>query len=591
MIGRRHAIGSASVLVVHTIVSSLLVLVQAASADATAGVHTFQAASADATTGVDEITFNPVADTFVSSAAPSTSYGTGAGLWVDASPVKQSFVRFDVQGLAGREIQRVFLRMHSTDSSLTGGAVHEVESAQWAEDVTYNTRPAVGARVGAFGSVVSGSYHEAALSLDVSGRAAVSLAITSTSGDGARWASREELPLPELVVEVSHEPGLTADGLSVAAQSFQGSSNPTYYASNQHLGLTAAGRQLAVHGLHRTGVQLAWRDPAGSWRRRTTGRVTDGVLLSGANTGDRPATIAVFRDATGAEGAWVVWSGPTPRSSDTVGAAVQMRQLSGLDSPAGPSVGPIVTVAQPGMGNFRADLAFERTASGGLRGLVTWVRRTGSTAYELVVSEFDPRDAGPTLAPAHLLATYTAISFSSTIVATPQGAQVAARLPNGRLTVLTHDAEAPLSAWAMGGPGTQLDSKAVVAAAATTGGEIVTVAETSASNHVVSVQRFVSGQPKAVEATFTGYTQPTVASDGSSIWVVMVRVSDGYVVSRAFTSATGWTPQDRVELGAEGGGYRWPSVQREVDGRLRILVRSTGAKSVTSRVLAWQRVV
>lgn len=587
----RLTIGRASVLVVHALVAGVVTLVPTSSADATVGVDTLRAVSADATTGVDEIVFTPVADAFVSSAAPSASYGTSAGLWVDASPVKQAFLRFHVEGLAGRQVQRAFLRMHSTDSSQIGGAVHEVESAQWAEDVTYNTRPAIGAKVGAFGPVVSGSYHEATLSMDVSGRAAVSLAITSTSGDGARWASREELPLPELVVEVSHEPGLTTDGISVAAEGFQGSSNPTYYASNQHLALTAAGRQLAVHGLHKTGVQLAWRDPGGSWRRRTTGRVADGVLLSGANTGDRPATIAVFRDATGAEGAWVVWSGPTPRSSDTVGAAVQMRQLSGLDSPAGPSVGPVVTVAQAGMGNYRADLAFERTASGGVRALVTWVRRTGSTAYELVVSEFDPREASPTLAPAHLLATYTAISFSSTIVATPQGAQVAARLPNGRLTVLTHDAEAPLSAWAVGGSGAQLDGKAVAAAAATTGGEIVTVAETSSSNHVVSVQRFVSGQPKPVEATFTGYTQPTVASDGSSIWVVMVRLSDGYVVSRAFTSATGWTSEDRVELGAGGGGYRWPSVQREVDGRLRILVRSTGAKSVTSRVLAWQRVV
>lgn len=578
MDGHRLTLRRVSAYVVaHTVVAGLLVLVHAT--------------PVRAVEGPDEIAFHPVADTFVNAARPSASHASATGLWVDASPVKQAFLRFDVRGLAGREIQRVLLRMHSTDSSVDGGVVHDMGSAQWTEGVTYDTRPALGDRVGAFGPVVSGSYHEAPLSLDLSGRSVVSLAVASTSGDGARWASREALPLPELVVEVAREPGLTTDGLSVVAESYQGSSDPTYYASNRHLALTAGGRQLAVHGLHRTGVQLAWRDPAGSWRRRSTGSVRDGVLLSGAKTGDRPATIAVFRDAAGVEGAWVVWSGPTPRASDTVGAAVQMRQLSHLDSPAGPSVGPLVTVAQPGMGNYRADLAFERTASGGIRGFVTWVRRTGSTAFDLVVSEFDPGEATTTVATPHLLATYAAIEFSSTIVSTPTGAQIVARLPDGRLTVLTHDADAPLSAWTKGAPGAQLGPRAVAAAAATTGGEVVTVAEANTLKHVVSVQRFVSGQPRAVEATFTGYTQPAVASDGSSIWVVMVRLSDGHVVSRTFSSATGWTSEDRVEVGTVGGGHRWPSVQREVDGRLRILVRSPGATSATSRVLAWQRVV
>ena len=578
MRSHRHTFrGVHALLVAHTLVACLAVLVQPAPAGAAGGV--------------DEIAFPPVADAFVNAADPTRSYGTTGELWVDASPVKQTYLRFDLGGLADRDVQRVVLRMHSTDSSANGGDVHEVAPGAWGESVTYNTRPAIGARVGTFGPVVSGGYHEAPLSLDVSGRTVVSLALTSPSSDGARWASREQVPLPELVVEVAAEPGSTTDGLSVVAESFQGSSNPTYYASNQHLAVTAGGRQLAVHGLHKTGVQLAWRDPAGSWRRRSTGGVTDGVLLSGAGTGDRPATIAVFRDATGAEGAWVVWSGPTPRASTTVGVAVQMRRLSDLDSPAGPTVGPLVSVAQPGMGNFRADLTFERTAAGDPRGVVTWVRRTGSTAYELVVSAFDARDATPTMAPPHLLATYAAISFSTTIVATPTGAQVVARLPDGRVTVLSHDAGAPLSAWTQGAPGRPAAANAVVAAAATTGDEVVSVAETSTTKNLVTVQRFVSGRPQAVEATFTGYTQPAVASDGSSVWVVMVRVSDGHVVSRTFRSGTGWTTVDRVELATQAGGHRWPSVQREVDGRLRILVRSTGGTSLTSRVLAWQRVV
>lgn len=547
------------------------------------------ASPASADLPVDELAFIPVADTYVDAAQPTTSYAGATGLWVDGDSVKQAFLRFDLRGLAGRSVQSVSLRMRQLDASPSGGRVHSMPSNTWSESVTYDTRPAFGDQIGAFGAVASGAFYEAPLTLAAPTDGLVSLALESPSPDGARWASRKYVQPPELIVRVTREPGLVIDGLSTVAGAYQGSSSPTYYPSHKHLAITAGGRQLAVHGLHSTGVQLTWRDPAGSWRRYTTGDVSEGLLLSGANTGDRPASIVTVRDAGGVERAWAVWSAAAAYSSTIVAGPVQMRELTDLDSVAGPTVGPLLTVAAPDMGNYRADVAFEQTP-GGVRGIVSWVRRTGLSSYELVVSDFDPASPAPAFSTPTVLTTYTGTSFSTTIVTTSIGAQVVTRLANGRPTVFVHDPTG--STWTASAGGPYISFGSSVTAAATAGDEVVTVAEGDMTNHVVSVQRFAGGQPKAVEVKFSGYAQPTVASDGSSIWVAMVRQSDGFIVSRSFSPATGWTTQDRVEIGAEGGGgYQWPNLQREGDGRLRLVTGAAGAASNTSRVLAFQRPV
>ena len=160
---------------------------------------------------------------------------------------------------------------------------------------------------------------------------------------------------------------LPIDGLSEVAGPEFASSDPTYYSGNRRAAMTAGGRMLVVHGRHASGVQLAWRDPAGGWQRTTTGATADGSMLAGAGTGDRPASIAVAQDDDQAEHAWVVWGGQNSGS----GTAVRMRRLSNLDSPDGPSVGPVVTIDEPGGGGaYRPDLAFQRAGDGTMRGSV-----------------------------------------------------------------------------------------------------------------------------------------------------------------------------------------------------------------------------
>ena len=119
-------------------------------------------------------------------------------------------------------------------------------------------------------------------------------------------------------------------------------------------------------------------------------------------------------------------------------------------------------------------------------------------------------------------------------------------------------------------------------------GDLLAVGEGSTYDTVL-VQRFAAdGTVSPVEQRLAGYRFPTIAGDGTNAWLVMVRSSDGVVVSRQFTPGTGWSTTDRVEIQGAGGGYAWPNAAPVVDGRLRFVVRGA-ASDGGSTVLALQR--
>ena len=91
-----------------------------------------------------------------------------------------------------------------------------------------------------------------------------------------------------------------------------------------------------------------------------------------------------------------------------------------------------------------------------------------------------------------------------------------------------------------------------------------------------------------VELSLTGWRHPTIATDGTDAWIVMVRGSDSAVVSRQFTPGTGWSGTDRVEIAGASGGHAWPNAARTVDGRLRFMVQGASSGE-SSSVLAYQR--
>ena len=383
--------------------------------------------------------------------------------------------------------------------------------------------------------------------------------------------------------------GPSADGLSEVADSASGSSTPTLWANSHRVVVTSGGRVLVIHGQHGQGVQLRWRDPLITWQTRTRGAIQNGLLLGGTGTGEWPASIAIARDANGQENAWVVWSG----LSFTTTRPLQMRRLTELDDPGGPRVGPVVTIDNPALGAAKADLAFETAPDGSNRGCVVWTRRVATSDYQLVVGWFtDLTTDAPSFQNVTVLSTANSANHVATLTPGSFGLRLVSRSPAANLQIRAHDASAPLSVWSNGASGVALkSSNSIPSAVSLTSGEVLAAVLTDSTKAIVAVQRFsADGSTATVDLQLTGYSQPTIASDGSRVWLVMIRASDGYVVSRSFTPGSGWTTEDRVEIGAEGGGnYSWPNLMREVDGRLRLIVRGPASSDVQTSVLAFQR--
>lgn len=542
------------------------------------------------------LSFKPEADTWVSASSPTSSFGGASTLTVDASPQKQAYLRFDVEGLAGRTVVGARLRMFQTAGSDHGGRVFSISATNWPESITWDTKPAIdGPQLGTFGPVVASTYYEADLGAPAVADGPIAVAVTSPSSDDARWSTREkvsssagQVKVPRLILEVESGDSVT-DGLSEVAGPLVGSSSPTSYGNQHRLAITEAGRLLTVHGLHGAGVQFAWRDAAGNWQNQTTGATPDGILLSNTGTGDWPASIAVARDSGGVEHAWVV----AARPSTTKVGPVYIRRLSDLDSPAGPTVGPRVELDSPALGAFKPDIAFESAPGGETRGAVLWQRRSADTEYQTVTGWLtDLDDDVPVVHDRTVINSSTGAQRSGTLVPSGAGMQALIRPGTSPLALFTHAPAAPLAEWTRSANGMSVSSSASPTAAALDSGELLSVVETDVANHVVKVQRYSGGGvPLTTELTLTGYSTPSIASDGVNAWIVMVRVSDGAVVSRQFSPGSGWASADQVEI-APGPGlspYAYPNAIRETDGRLRFVVEGFGAKSVTSSVLGFQR--
>ena len=538
----------------------------------------------------DRFAFTPEADTYVDASQPNSSFASTPSLWVDGNPIKQAFFRFRVAGLAGRTILAAHLRMHQIDASPVGGQVFAMSSMTWAESVTWNTKPTIdGSLLGSFPAVSAGSWYQLDLNrvdvLPVDGL--ISLALQNPNADGAKWKTRESEFPPQLIIDVSSAPGLIIDGLTQVATTYQGSLQPTSYASNHRIALTSNGRLIAAYGVHNTGLQLTWRDQAGGWMTISTGDLSDGVIDPNGVSGDRPASIAVGLDPSGEEHAWVVWSGPTGSEGE-----VDLRRLSDLDSPDGPTVGPLVTLVPVGLGNSRADVALETASDGSLRGCVVWTAQVDDSTWQLVTGWFtDLATDTPALLGTTVIASADTNARVGTLVPTVNGMRLLARATAGKLQVFGHDDAAPLATWWTGKAGVTTSSYVYPSADALSTGEILGAIESKTQNHTVTVQRFsANGGSVTTELQLTGYAQPTIASDGANAWLVMVRLSDGYLVSRALTPGVGWGWADRVEVGAEGGGnLAWPNLVRETDGRLRLLVRGPAGGTFQDAVLAYQR--
>ena len=405
--------------------------------------------------------------------------------------------------------------------------------------------------------------------------------VTASNSAGSTTASSA------LTAVVVAEP---TDGLTQIADSLTGSSDPTYYASNHRVAVTSGGRMLVVYGRHTQGVQLAWRDPGGSWQTTTRGQVANGLLLGGTGTGDWSASIALAKDQSGTQRAWVVWASAGTGSTTK---ALQIRRLSALDDPGGPLVESATTLDTPENSPARPDIAFERAPDGSYRGAVTWVRRASTTQFQLVAGWFtDLTSATTTLSDVTALVTSTSQSRNGTLVSSIGGLQVVGRSTSDKLQRFRHDATAPLGNWTASSTGVSTVAGSLPSAVNLSSGTVLAATESNTTTHMVTVQRFTAAGAASIDLQLTGYAMPTLVTDGDNAWLVMIRQSDGFIVSRSFSPTSGWSTTDRQEIGAEGGGnYAWPNALREADGRLRFIVRGPAGATQQDAVLAYQRLL
>jgi hypothetical protein len=344
-----------------------------------------------------------------------------------------------------------------------------------------------------------------------------------------------------------------------------GSSNATGYGSNKRLTVTKSGRLLAIYDPHGSGMHLRWRDPGTGWKGTTRGAVSNGNIVMSDGPNDRPASIALTT-ASGVQRGWIVWAGyDFARPS-----AVMMRRLTGLSDPRGPHIGPEVILEPQGLGNVRADIAFERRASGP-RGVVTWLRKTGEDSYEVVTGWLSDLSARPVLKSRTIHYLTTSDKPTGTLVPTPSGVALVARA--GSLRMFTHSATQNLVSWGGGTAGADVASQAKPSAIALPSGAVLASVESDVINHVVEVVRFNAAGSSATTAleTGAGYMDPSLAATGDGAVLAMVRNSDEALLTRRLKGST-WG-KNVVELTNEGGGdYAWPNLLKKAGNHVRMLI-------------------
>ena len=150
----------------------------------------------------------PVADAYVSSAAPTRNYGASTKLRLDGSPTVRSYLRFDVTGVEA-PVTRATLSLWANSSSSRGFDIRPVENDSWGElSLTYLNRPSFGAVAAGTGPFGSGRRVSIDVTPLVTGNGPVSIALTARSSTAIALASREA---------GANGPRLTVEGAATTA--------------------------------------------------------------------------------------------------------------------------------------------------------------------------------------------------------------------------------------------------------------------------------------------------------------------------------------------------------------------------------------
>ena len=149
----------------------------------------------------DGLTFNPIADAYVTSAIPNTNYGGSQQIRFDASPVVNGYLTFKVQGLNGAVVS-ARLKLYANSSTSVGCKVFAVPNVAWGEKtITYNTAPPLGNQIGSIGAFNGSTWITIDVTPLVTGNGTFSLAISGLNATAISLASRETgAKAPQLIV-------------------------------------------------------------------------------------------------------------------------------------------------------------------------------------------------------------------------------------------------------------------------------------------------------------------------------------------------------------------------------------------------------
>ncbi len=152
------------------------------------------------------LTVRASADAYTLKNSPFTAFGTRTTLLVDGSPVARTYLKFPVTGIGARRIVSAKLQLYAVDPSDTGGRLHRVPSTSWTEStIRWYNAPAYNTTVlGTIGAVAVNTWYEVDVKSQIVGDGTVSLALESTSTNGADYRARESGTTwaPRLVIVV-----------------------------------------------------------------------------------------------------------------------------------------------------------------------------------------------------------------------------------------------------------------------------------------------------------------------------------------------------------------------------------------------------
>jgi chitodextrinase len=156
--------------------------------------------------GGPSFAFAPTDDASVRADAPTANYGSATTIQTDGSPLKDFLLRFAVSGIGTATVTSATLRLYVVDPSDTGGTLRPTSTAWTESAVTWSTAPAAASSPSVtIGAVTTGTWVTVDVRAFVSGDGVVSLRVSSTSTNGADYASSEGAvaTAPQLLVTTS----------------------------------------------------------------------------------------------------------------------------------------------------------------------------------------------------------------------------------------------------------------------------------------------------------------------------------------------------------------------------------------------------